>query len=344
MKSGTNRSVKHEQFDPSAELNHADAYARPVAVDDTIKFTSLELVRPPFSAQEAQWYSESEDADLEANLRSSNIYMIGARPEAALHAFDITENRIDFDIAIGDQTFDRCSISIAELPGMKLQIGETFEVVAGPKMIQVVEPRHEGDFILEWFTIEKLASDVARGRPGLDGVNVPVELLEFDLLYVGIATAADSYARVVKRAHGAKAKILSNEPQRAKGARVADEVFIFFFRADPLIIRTFSLDGAEETDFPYEPPDPTKIVEDLERAFISQLAPSYNKVQYENYPQGSTGINDHGFDRYGYVIAENLVFRTSSGQFSGLRDATTGLPTGGDLLIVEGKDVKIIRP
>lgn len=311
-------------------------------MDFFIKHTSIELVHPPISSQEAVWAAESNDPELEAVLRSSSLYMIGGRAEAAFDDFrqEEEDDRLGFDIVVGGQNLGRSFLDVYGLETLEDRRTETVDIELGPKLIRVWEHTAEGEEarLLDWFTIDKLAWDHARGWRGFESVSIPRELITFDLLYVGIASKTDGYDRLVERGHRKKADILANEPQRFPGARVSDEIYLFFFHPNTLFIRTIGEDWT-----PGERPQDRRVVADIEKAFISQLHPGYNAVRYGRYPRGDDGLFGRGLDRYGYGIAEDLVFRTPTGEFRGARDFATGLADRGDLLFVEGDEVLILR-
>jgi hypothetical protein len=308
--------------------------------DFNIKYTSIELVHPPISSQEAVWYEQSSDPELEALLRLSQLYMIGGRPEAAFGNFQTEDEHLCFDLVVGGETLSRSCLDIYALEAVQNRQTESVDLELGDKIIWIRESSkgdEEGD-PLDWFTVDKLAWDHARGRSGLEGVVVPRPLITFDLLYVGIANKTDSYDRLIERGHKAKAEILANEPQRFPGARVSDEIYFFLFRHDSLFIRTIGDDWS-----PPQSPPAERIVADLEKAFISQLGPSYNRIRYKGYPAGKDGLFESMLDRYGYGIAEDLVFRTASDEFRGARDLRSGLADG-DLLFVDGMNVAVVTP
>ncbi len=309
-------------------------------MDFFIKHTSIELVHPPMSSQEAIWAAESNDPELEAVLRSSSLYMIGGRAEATLDNIQQEEDdRLGFDIFVGGENLGRSFLDVYGLETLEQRRTETVDLEVGPKMIRIWEHTGGSDEgrLLDWFTIDKLAWDHARGWRGLESVHIPRELITFDLLYVGIASKTDSYDRLVSRGHKQKADILANEPQRFPGARVSDEIYLFFLRPNTLYIRTIGEDWT-----PGQGPSDRRVVSDIEKAFISQLHPGYNRIRYESYPKGSDGLFGSGVDRYGYAIAEDLVFRTAVGEFRGGRGFSTGIPDRGDLVFVEGDEVLIL--
>lgn len=309
-----------------------------MTADFTIKFTSIELVHPPISSQEAVWYEQAGDTELEEVLRSSPFYMIGGRAEATFRDIHAEGEHLAFDLAVGGVSLGRSYLDVYALETVQNRHTETVDLEWGEKLIRIVEhdSNHEAK-LLDWFTVDKLAWDHSRGWAGFERVVIPRPLVAFDLLYVGIANRTDSYDRLIARAHKAKAEILANEPQRFPGARVSDEIYFFLLRPNSLFVRTV---GDSWSDDPGPPP--SQIVADLEKAFISQLGPSYNRTRYSRYPEGRDGLFNAGLDRYGYSIAEDLVFRTASGEFRGGRDPRTGFADGGDLLLVDGSSVTVV--
>jgi hypothetical protein len=161
------------------------------------------------------------------------------------------------------------------------------------------------------------------------------------LLYAGIASVGDSYSRLIERGHKQRMEILAGEDQRQPGAKVADETYLFFFRVDPLIVRTFG----PETDFDKVQMemaiDAKRWVADAEKALVSLLQPKYNRQLYSNYPAGADGLVGHGFSSYGYSVAENIAFRTAQGMLRGSRRGESQLSNGADFIFVEGEDVSL---
>lgn len=310
---------------------------RSVTQPGYIKYTSIELVHPPISSQEAVWYEQAGDAELEEVLRGSKLYLIGGRPDARFVNFDFETDVLEFDLVVGGQVVCRNRVDVYALEHVQNRSTETVDVELGDKAIRIWEHgSEEKEALLDWFTVDKLMLDASRGFPGLEGVVTAAELITFDLLYVGIATETDSFDRLIQRGHKAKAEILANEPQRFPGARVADEIYFFLMRADPLFIRMI-----DENWKPDPGPSDGQIVADLEKALVSQLGPKYNRIRYKRYPAGKDGLSGSLLDRYGYGIAENLVFRTAMGEFRGRRDAQTGLAAG-DLIFVDESGVAVL--
>lgn len=196
--------------------------------------------------------------------------------------------------------------------------------------------------MLEWFTTEKLIWDRSRGRAGIVRFDRHRAAAAYDLLYVGIAKVGDSFDRLINNGHKACMTILGNEPQRYPGARVTDEIYLFLFKVQPLIMTTFE----PKHDFEYEDLsgayDRKRIVADAEKAFVSLLKPEYNVVKFTSYPKGADGLYGSDYVRYGYVLCESLSFNTAYGRIRGSRDAATGFITNdADAIFVEGGSVKL---
>ncbi|WP_375550747.1 hypothetical protein [Rhodophyticola porphyridii] len=255
------------------------------------KVTFLETVYPPISNQEAVWLQN--DPEVEALLRQSDLYMIGGRTEAKyLNLFiDPDTNVVTFDFAIGDKFRDPVEIRVRDLPTVEESEAESFWIEAGEKIIRVWDgPISEpGSNLLDWFTTEKLIWDRSRGRAGIERFERYREAATYDLLYVGIAKVGDSFDRLISNGHKARMQILGNEPQRYPGARVTDEIYLFLFNVQLLIMTTFEPDHDFENEDFGDSYNQKCIVADAEKAFVSVLKPEYNVVKFVNYPRGADG-------------------------------------------------------
>lgn len=67
--------------------------------------------------------------------------------------------------------------------------------------------------------------------------------------------------------------------------------------------------------------DKKRIVADAEKAFTNVLQTKYNTIRYAKYPRGEDGLHGEGLDRYGYVIDEDLTFRTTTTTIRGCHKA-----------------------
>ncbi len=299
----------------------------------------LDLVYPPISNQEAVWLER--DPEVQAELRASNFYMIAARPEAKFTDIVMDEENLTarFNVRVGDDLCEPALLRFPEIPGTKGRDGYWLE--AGEKLFRTWDGPIGGEDsdVLNWFTTEKLLWDRSRGIAGIEALERVLDLMTYDLLYVGIATEADTFDRLFKQGHKARMDILANEPQRYPGARVTDEIYLFPFRIEPLLIQTFE-PGHEftEQDFGKEP-DQKRILADAEKAFVSLLKPEYNIVRFNNYPKGADGLYGTGIDRYGYLIGENLAFNTAHGRIKGARDPWGTFSNDADFIFVDGDKV-----
>jgi hypothetical protein len=153
-----------------------------------------------------------------------------------------------------------------ELPGIAADPGEDLWVEMGEKIVRAWDrPQEEpGAKVLEWFTTEKTDLGPRTTTTRGEGFDRYREASVYDLLYVGIAKAGDSFDRLINRGHKPRMEILANEPQRYPGARVIDETYLFLFALDPLTITTFDFDH----DFTAEDFSPEiEIKRDLPRSF-----------------------------------------------------------------------------
>ena len=308
------------------------------------KLTFLETVYPPISNQEAVWLQY--DPEVEALLRQSDFYMVAGRAEAKYLNLVIDPDTYvaTFDFAIGADFRDPVEVRIRDLPAIKESEAASFWIEGDDKMIRVWDGpiREPGSNVLEWFTTEKLIWERSCGRAGIERFDRHREAATYDLLYVGIAKVGDSFDRLVSKGHKARMEILGNEPQRYPGSRVTDEINLFLFNVQPLIMTTFEPEhDFENEDFSgaYEQ---KRIVADAEKAFVSLLKPEYNVVKFASYPKGADGLYGSDFVRHGYAICEAISFNTAHGRIRGSRDAATGFITNdADSIFVEGNTVKL---
>jgi len=308
------------------------------------KMTSLEMVYPPISNQEAVWLQDVPE--VEDLLRRSDFYMIAARAEARFLDLSANEKKheLSFTFAVGDDFRDSVTLKLRELPGVAAHEEDVYWLEAGEKCIRLWSGPigKEGSYVLNWFTTEKLIWDRSRNLPGIAGFDSYRSAAVYDLLYVGIAKVGDSFDRLISKGHKARMEILANEPQRFPGARVTDEVCLFMFNVQPTVITSFDLDhDFSEEDF-CPKIDSKRIVADAEKAFINLLQPKYNVLKYANYPRGADGLYSSDYIRYAYFINEDIALNTAHGRIKGARIFQSPKAVNrADFIFIEGDTVKL---
>jgi len=316
-------------------------------MSDTVtkgKLSLLQLVYPPISNQEAVWLQN--DPEVEEELRASDFYMIAGRKEAKFGNIvaDPDTHLVTFTMSVGELS-DEVRIQPNDLPAMAERELDAYWLEAGDKFLRFWDGpvKEEGSEVVDWFTTEKLLYERSRNKLGIAGLDKFREMMTYDLLYVGIAKKGDSFDRLFNQGHKARTDILANEPQRLRGARVTDEIYLFLFHVSPLIISTFDF-GHEFTDKDLSGEYEQKpIVADAEKAFVHLLKPDYNLVKFNNYPMGDDGLYGSDYTRYVYSIAENIEFNTSHGRFRGGWDSKLQLVSNAaDAIFVEGDTVKLL--
>lgn len=315
-------------------------------------FSTLTLVYPPVSNQEAEWIKS--DSEVESIIRTSDFYLVAGRTEVLFEDFEELENQLlRFTVRTRDGLLvDQVTLDGFEFARSVLGIEpDTIQIVLGPKIIQFFDGTDaEVDAgtakLIEWFTTEKLIFDKSRSKSGIIGLEKFREFGTYDLLYVGIAKKTDTFARLFEGAHHARQKMLSNERPRAEGSIPTDELFLFPIRIDPLIFRTLDDDRDYLPISSHDQETHRKtIVIDAEKAFIKLLEPNYNVEKFAGYPRSKDGLYDHGYKSYGFVLGENLTFKTEKNQIAG--SAFTGLNQhydDADMLMVTGDVVEIRSP
>jgi len=306
---------------------------------------TLRLVYPPISNQEAEWLRH--DPAVQAELRESNIYMIGSRAEATFENLspDENTNTLAFEFVTGDGKRDQVQIQIYELPNVAANPGPT-ELECGPKMFRVWAADEKGnrtDALLDWSTTEKLLFDRWRGKPGISGLDRLRDFTKYELLYAGISKQDDAFERLLNKPHDKRLRILANEPQIAEGARVTDETYLFFFKTNVLRIHTFDIDSEfSEGDLDPDLRD-IRILADAEKAYIHFIQSRYNAIKYKNYPKGTDGLFGSGLNRYCYVIAEDLTFVGPGATIVGAYEPDLPASNDADGIFVEGNKAVLIK-
>lgn len=251
---------------------------------------------------------------------------------------------------------DSCLIDLHEVAERHpLQNGHRLEVIGGSfaspeateyDVVELAEVDAHGDRVtpLEWFTADKLLFERWRRRRIVSGLDRHRDFTRYRLLYVGISKANDSFERLLKAGHEKRLAILSNERQLAAGARVTDEIYLFFFTVDPLFFRIIETDHELSEFMKGTGFDHVRNIADAEKAFVSVLQSGYNDVRFNVFPKGDDGLYGVGLLRYGYVISEDIEFVTNAVSFRG-GYGVANLPCSNeaDLVLVEGDKVSLHR-
>lgn len=303
----------------------------------------LETVISPFRNSLIGTMIDKRNPQFERIISRSKLYMIGGRPRADFVNMRVNEyaEKMQADIAIGGKIVDTGTIDLGS--GIE---GETLSVSYDKDILMVGNHIDGGEFKAKrFFTPDSVYWHSSRGSKYISGFNNHSAVCNYDLLYIGIANSSGSFDRLISKAHHGRLDILTQENIRYPdpGNRVSDEIVLFTFDIEPLIIQSWG----EEHDDPNMDEmitsfDLQRSVADAEKAFISMLRPQYNKVIYGNYPKGKDGLYEAGFNIYQYFLNENITFNTPSGVFAGKRD-TSGFGFEGDAITVQGDDVRVFR-
>jgi hypothetical protein len=192
---------------------------------------------------------------------------------------------------------------------------------------------------LYWATTDKFLYDLWRKRFPISGTIDLRNLTRYELLYVGISKKQDSFSRLFKNGHKNRTRILSNESQITPTGRLTDELYIFLFDVEDLGISSFEY--GDEIELEIATPKEW-LVADAEKAFVKILDSKYNEEKYENYPRGEDGLFGRGFDRYGYVIDEDIEFVTARRTFRGIHNYFNDPSNHPDFIFTEGETVTVI--
>jgi hypothetical protein len=308
----------------------------------------LSLVYPPVSNQEAEWLKE--DGEVEQMLRRSDIYMIAQRREGKFVWGD--HNSPNLGVFGGQGIRFRFEIPGIVSSQVELSIENEFRkndsvyYDFGEKHVRCSLKPAEGEEIGEvlwWYSTETLLFSKWRGDKRIKGLDNYREFTRYDLHYVGISTEQDSYQRLLANAHHKRVAILSNETQYVADARLTDEIYLFFFKSEPLFIHTFD-DVEDLSSFGMGMPFTAKQASaDAEKAFNKLLKPEYNTIKFKSFPKGKNGLYDVGLARYAHSIDEDVTFDTATATFRGSYDMFRMGARPSDAIFVAGDEVELYK-
>lgn len=319
----------------------------------TFLLHKFELVYPPMSNQEAEWFKD--DPDVREAIQKSNLYVIGQRPEAfyrydknVLEKQALNKKKVQFKFECFDRTSDVeiDIIRLLETNGLSEEHIDDLELEMGPKFIRFWIDRSSGKEVLDWFTTEKLLFDRSRAHPAIVGFDDYSDYFKYYLHYVGISKKENSLMRLVVKPHDKRIRILSNENPFRGSSRVTDEIVLFFYRISTFQINQLDLDDDSLSKEPFTDGDGNRlrIVADAEKALINIMNAPYNIVKYRGYPKSNDGLFNQGIDRYGYFIGEEIEYITQSNKIIGeYTPYEIGLRNKADLILINGEEVELIR-
>lgn len=298
----------------------------------------LKLVYPPVSNQCAEWLWK--DKDVRKFISRSKLYMLAHRQEVLFFDYRFNKESYRFDFSLSMGNIIRTNLSV-HLDDLAVCSDKEMEIEIGPQILRIwaLENGERTANPLYWATTDKFLYDVWRNRFSVSGEFDVRDFTRYHLYYVGISKKNDSFSRLFENGHKNRTRILSNETQLVPTARLTDEIFIFFFDIEDLGIAQF--DASDEIALPPTTPK-ERLVADAEKAFVKILDCKYNEEKYENYPRSEDGLYESGFDRYGFIIDEDIELVTARRSFRGVHDYFSNQSIHPDFIFTEGDSVTVI--
>lgn len=296
----------------------------------------LKLVYPPISNQLAEWLSEVDS--VRQYVMHSKFYMLAQRHEVFFSNYGINEDSQEFyfDLECSSVKVTGLSVSLNDLIG---DFTEEIEVEIGERHVRIWDVENKKGEPLYWATTDKILYDFWRKRINIVGLDSVSEFTNFDLYYVGISKDNDSFSRLFDSGHKNRLKILTNETQYTPTARLTDELYIFLFDIEDLGVKQLSINDLEMP----RALNKKKLIADAEKAFINLLDSKYNQVKYKGYPSSDDGLADEGLTSYGYIIDEDITFKTPTATMKGVHDTFNSPDNHPDLISIEGSEVFFIK-
>ncbi|EOX8978555.1 hypothetical protein ACPW6J_001648 [Enterobacter hormaechei] len=301
----------------------------------------INLVAPPIPNSLAVRIT-NDDVEIIQRLRQSHFYMICGRSKAKFVRGASVDSELNISVEIVLDS-GGCSKGVIHISRMRFlnHAPDKFllRMKAGEDFITLLC----GDEIVMNLTPDELLMRRGRHEDFVSGFDNYRELMNFDMLYVGIAKEnQDSYSRLIAKGHKARMDILAGEEQRSSGARVSDETFLLLFQIEPITLTTFSgSDDFDDEDLNFSV-DYHRIIADAEKAVINTFKPKYNKQLYPSYPKGKDGLYQQGYSGYTYSISEGMSFNTAYGTIVGARSPDGYFLTNeADFISVVGDEVML---
>lgn len=260
----------------------------------------LKLSEEPINNHLTSWISATNFTH--QSLNRSNLYIISGRPKALFDGYQFCDQRllIFLRIKIGNEIFSFGEINLKKL--INLTANKDFDL----QKLEI-DARDEVLFInynkerIQVLTPDGILMRKGRNKEYISGFDNYLEAMTFDVYYIGIGTGnQNSYTRLIKNGH----KNRSNIPILEE-----EHIYILLFELEPITVKIINnTQSHNEVDFNMDL-NYYSLIKDAEKALIKIMQPKYNKQKYCNYPKGSDGIYNKGFNSYSYIIDEGIKLR-----------------------------------
>lgn len=319
---------------------------------------SLELANHPISAYE---FEHAKDEHIfRRNVELAQLYIIGQRPMLYFDNLAIEDQSI-LHFEIKSRSYEKTLKGEINLIQQHLIESDepTFQLGLGSHELRFDEEnKHQVKLEINGFTIdEEIDGDlISKGGFSPDKIiycyykqyldiklqgNIS-EFLKFHVLYIGKATEQKVYERLSR--HSTLQSLLSTIRPIDQGSLPAHELFILPIKlGENAKITQFGLpDSADQIVKHFENPSlpgNKAVALDAEKAFISSLKPSNNKIMFLKYPKSVDGLFNDNFDAYSYSIQEPITLIYEKGDIVG----DLNFMMGDGILVVENKDVIVLN-
>lgn len=168
------------------------------------------------------------------------------------------------------------------------------------------------------------------------------DFLSYQVHYVGKATEQSVWKRLT--GHSTLQDILSQEYPLHYGTLPTHEIAVLFLKIqEPIGFLTIGPDDPIPSDIANfmdgaNLPSNKVLSLDAEKALIQAMKPGYNKVFYNNYPQGKESLSALSLDSYSYQIWSHLILKYRDGAIRGRPDLFADA-----LLVQKGKPLQVIH-
>ena len=310
---------------------------------------SLRLICPPISNQEGEWLKS--DPEIVGVLQTSHLYMVAQRREAYFiwdeaairRAFEDPFAGYDIPVvlAIDDVTTSAGALSLKGFLLASDANAEIYDFEFSRRLFRVTDRSRAK--VVWWYSPDALLYWKAHGDSRISGIENHRSFTSYRLLHVGVSATQDSFERLLREGHPARAKSSPRESLLISEAPLAGELVLFVFAAEPTQ-KSVAARGADFAHLRSElSSEGMQVIADAAKAFTKLLEGKYKDQRLVSAPLAGMGFHHAPPNWDSYLIDEEIEFLTHDTYFRGAY--ANGLPwsENSDIIQIEGGSALIRR-
>lgn len=266
-------------------------------------------------------------------LETSNLYAICQRPTLFFDKIEFDHINATLDFEIKQENNDNvleCSLPLFQkniTTDRSKEVEGAFgrndgSLISKKQPIRKVDGFHlyQNKEHLIWFTPEKFLQNNWIG-----GIEAQVNgnlrsFTRYHVLYVGKAIKQHIIKRL--KSHSNLLEILMKESPLTNTSATNHEIVLLFFGFfDNLLSTSFAtdediqemVDAIQGKNYPHK----VHVDNDVEKALVNALNPSYNTIKFKKYPESDDGLYEYQFDTISYSLSDPISLVYENGEIEG---------------------------